>query len=533
MGHMSRRDFIRVGAGAAIGMAGINPLIAEGVECKSSEQTSVPNLLFIMTDQQRWDALSCAGNRILKTPNLDRFAKEGVRFERAFSACPVCVPARMAILTGHNGQTTGIRCNYDVDRKGYATIPTFDNILAERGVWTEYYGKWHSPTWRALDYKNPERRALNLGSHYLNYLDKHVPIRQAKEGEQLDDLFSHRPYKPDPIDLRYGLPTGSMPNDENGKPIKILQPDCLGCLDVPAEYTPTAFCANNVIEALERLKDQRFSITCSIHHPHSPMTPSKPYYGMYPAADMPLPASIDDPMTNSPYAIARKMRGMTTSRPKEMFRYMISNYYGLVYEIDYHVGRILSKLKELGLEKNTLVIFTSDHGEMLGSHNLREKNVFYEESAHVPLMIRMPGAIPANKVVKEPVSHLDLYATIMDYLKVSGQTSEGSSLRPLVAGKNRSAFDYVVSDWDVDNVPNFMVRNKEWKLLFCRTGDQNRLDGLYNLKDDPYETNNLIGDNPDRAKLLPQAEEMKERLVEWLAKTESPFLDAVKQRKIH
>ena len=525
MEKMSRRDFIRMGAGAAMGLAGLAPLTGEGREGKASK----PNLLFIMTDQQRWDALSIAGNRVIKTPNLDRLAKEGAFFENAFSACPVCVPARMCILTGSATQTTGIRCNYDDDRKGYAKILTFDNILAERGVWTEYYGKWHSPTWRALDYKT----FVTYDHDYHKYLDKHVPAREAREGEQIDILYSHRPYKPDPIDMRYGLPPGAQPTGEDGKPFNIIQPDCLGCLDVPAEHTPTAFCADRTIEALERLKDRRFSITCSFHHPHSPMTPSKPYHGMYPAPDMSLPASINDPMTNSPYAIARKMKNLVTNRPKDMFRYMISDYYGLVNEIDHHVGRILDKLKELGLEKNTLVIFTSDHGEMLGSHNLREKGVFYEESAHVPLLMRLPGAVPASAVVKEPVSHLDYFPTIMDYLNVSGTSSQGRSLRPLIGGKDRSAFDYAVSEWDIDDIPNFMVRTDRWKLLFCRTENPNRLDALYDMKNDPHEMNNLIGDNPDRAKRLPQAEEMKERLIAWLKRTESPFLEAVKGRKIH
>ena len=525
MSPMNRRDFMKAGAGAAIGLAGIGPALAQEREDKASE----PNLLFIMTDQQRWDALSIAGNPILKTPNLDRLAREGARFENAVSSCPVCVPARMCILTGSATETTGVRCNYDVDRKGFAKVLTFDNILAERGVWTEYYGKWHSPTWRAQDYK----AFVTYDRDYHKYLDKHVPAREARDGEQIDILYSRRPYKPDPIDMRYGLPPGAEPTDEDGKPFEIIQPDCLGCLDIPAEHTPTAFCVDKTIEALERLKDQRFSITCSIHHPHSPMTPSKPYYGMYPAADMPLPASIDDPLTNSPYAIARKMRVMVTNRPNDMFRYEISNYYALVHEIDHHVGRILDKLKELGLEKNTLVIFTSDHGEMLGSHGLREKNVFFEESVRVPLLMRLPGAIPAGTVVKEPVSHLDYFPTIMDYLNVSGTTSQGRSLAPAHRGQGPLRLRLRRLRVGPRQHPELHGPNPRLEVpLLPNTRPQPPRRPLRPEERPPRDA------QPDRRQprprqVAPQAEEMKERLIEWLKRTESPFLEAVKGRKIH
>jgi len=537
MMSINRRELMKAGVGAAavsLTGTGLNELSAA---LKQGRKDSPINLLFIMTDQQRWDALSRAGNPVLDTPNLDRLSREGVYFENAMSQCPVCVPARASMLTGCSTHTTGIRFNPDFDREGFCQMPTFDNILAQRGYWTEYYGKWHSPVWRALDYKNQVTEAgiartilgPGLEHHYWAYLDKHVPKRDLKQGERLD-IFSLRPFIPDPLDIGYGLGPNEQPLGEDGKPHKIVQPDLYGCLLLPAKHQPTALYSRETMDALERCKDKAFSITCSIHHPHSPMLPTKPYYGMYPARQMPIPRSIDDPMDNSPYQETAKH--MKRYRDKEKIGYMISCYYGLVKEIDDHVGLILKKLKDLGLENNTLVIFTSDHGEMLGSHGMREKNVFYNESVHVPLIMRFPGTIPANAVVSEPVSQINLFATILDYLGAPAHSSQGRSMRRLIEGRDKSSFEYAVCEFNSDAIPHYMVQTDEWKFLFSRPTGRPKLDALYHLKDDPLEMNNLIGRNPQRSKWLQQAGQMKERLIEWLEKTGSPHLAGVKDRKI-
>lgn len=538
MRFMDRRDLIRGGLGAAVGLAGIGRSRSAAEGTGESAGKPPPNLLFIMTDQQRWDALSRAGNKVLETPNLDRLAREGAYFQNAVTCCPVCVPARVSMLTGCSLETTGVRTNNDKDREDVCTMPTFDNILASRGYWTEYFGKWHAPIHRAMDYKNKVTQAgvretvlgPGLSVHYQQYLDKHVPGRKPRQGERLD-RYSRRPYIPDPLDIGYGLGPNELPRDRKGQPIRrYSQADCYGRLLIPAKHQPTAMNADETIDALERLKDRPSSITCSIHHPHPPMILPEPYYGMYPAKAMPIPASIGDPMDNSPYTAAA--RRAPKYRDKSLIGYMISNYYGLVREIDDHVGRILRTLKALGRENNTLVVFTSDHGEMLGSHGMHGKSNFYEEAVHIPLMMRMPGVIPAGTVVSEPVSQMNLFATILDYLGAAEQPSQGRSLRGLIDGKNKNGFEYAVSEWAPANVPNFMVRTKTRKFMFARSADSKALDALYNLDDDPLEMNNLLGRNPERARWIKTANAMKDRLVAWLERTQSPFVDGVKQRKI-
>jgi arylsulfatase A-like enzyme len=211
---------------------------------------------------------------------------------------------------------------------------------------------------------------------------------------------------------------------------------------------------------------------------------------------------------------------------------MTSIYYGMVTEVDEWVGKILRRLDELGLADNTLVIFASDHGEMLGDHGMHSKNIFYEGSVHVPLLMRLPGVIPPNTVIQAPASQLDLFATILDYCGQPGHASEGDSLRPFIEGTESGAGRVVVSEWNSQNVPGFMVFDGRWKFLCGRSANAPSLDALYDLKNDPQELSNLIGGNPDREKYRAEAMRMKGLLVEWLIRVKSPHLETVKARPI-
>jgi len=414
------------------------------------------NLLFIMTDQQRFDALSIAGNKVLKTPNLDRLAKNGAYFKNAYTPAAVCAPARSSILTGHTVENTGMRNNeraYFFKEDGLMSMPTFDEILSKEGYRCEYYGKWHSQTSHTEIYKNPKRFAKNgksIFQHggqkhvYMDYINEIFPKRELKSGE-LYDTFTKRPYKTDPLDKFHGVNPEEL---KNLNPQRV-QPDLHGELMVPKEHSFTAFQAKETIDAIERLKDSTFSITCSFHFPHAPMLPPAPYYNMYTAKNMIPPFSINDNMENSPYKNANGRLGMREYADEEKIKYMISNYYGLVTEIDDWVGKILDKLDELDLTENTMVIFTSDHGEMLGAHGMREKNVFYEESSHIPLMISLPKEINQGTNVAGYISLVDLFPTILDYLDVEEHPTDGKSLRGLIEGSDNEHGDYVVTELDI------------------------------------------------------------------------------------
>ena len=508
--------------------------------CHANAQKK-PNLLFIMTDQQRYDALSIAGNRVLKTPNLDRLAKQGAIFKNAYTPCPVCAPARSSILTGTTVENNGMKTNeraYGYRQEGLMEMPTFDEILAGKGYHCEYYGKWHTQSSHANVYKNPQKSSKNGKSIfgpggqsfiYDDYLNEKSPNRALKTGELYDD-FTHRPYKPNPLDKFYGQVYADVKQQKQ----KSIQPDENGELLVDKEFSLTAFQAKQTLEALERLKDSTFSITCSFHFPHAPMLPTKPYSKRYPARKMVAPLSIGDKMENSPYEKANGRLEHPEYANPENIKYMISSYYGLVSELDDWVGKILNKLDELGLAGNTLVIFTSDHGEMLGAHGLREKNVFYEESAHIPLILRFPGAIEKSRVVNGYISTVDLFATILDYLKIGTYQSDGTSLRGLIEGTDQVHGKYVVAEWDYrgDIESNYMVVKDGWKLIIPYSENSKVLNALYNLGNDPGEMNNLIGKNPDRTNFAEKAEELRKYLLEWLKKNRSEHYNGVQKRKL-
>ena len=531
----TRRQFLKLMGLGTAGIIAPNDLLA-----KSIPQSWQPNLLFIMTDQQRWDALSIAGNSVLQTPNLDRLARQGAYFQNAYSPCAVCCPARSSVLTGCTVENTRMKTNelaYYTKQEGLMTMPTFDEILTDNGYHCEYYGKWHTHSSHSHCYKNPvkaSRKGHDIFDHggqkyiWHDYLDQHCPAREPHQGELLENM-SERPYRTDPIDKYHGIPYAEVKSGNK----KYVQPDQHGQLQIPKEYTLTAFQARQTIEAIERLKDKPFSITCSFHFPHAPMVPVEPYYNLYPANKMVPPVSIDDDMSNSPYESANGRKALTQYRDKEKIKYMISNYYGLVREIDDWVGEILNSLDKHGLSEKTLVIFTSDHGEMLGAHGMREKNVFYEESSHIPLMVRYPKAIKDNTTVTGYISLIDIFATILDYLNIKEHKSDGKSLRGLIEGTDQEHGRYVVTEWDYrgDVSPNYMIVKDGWKMMVPYSETSKVLDAMYDLNTDPYEMNNLLGSNPNRGQYAKKSEELRACLLEWLEKKGSSHYEGVKARK--
>ncbi len=489
-----------------------------------------PNLLFIMTDQQRSDALGIAGNEVIKTPNLDRLARQGAWFKNAYTQCAVCAPARATLLTGHTIENNGVRTNSiwkDEPELEVMTMPTFDEILYKNAYTCEYFGKWHCPEEPTKVYSE----FITL-KDYRPYVDENVPYVEPEKGE-LISTESMRAYKPNPIDKHYGMYYQDVLDKR--KKERFAQTELHGVSNIPPEHTSTAFVCKNTIEAIKRNSNRPFSITASINFPHAPMIPIREYAEMYKPGDMPVPESISDDMGNSPYIASNGRIKSTEYSDPEKIGYMIANYYALVTEIDHWVGEILETLDELGLAENTIVIFTSDHGEMLGSHGMREKNVFYEESAHIPLMIRYPKAIKRKTVVNDYVTNLDMFSTILDYTGLGENvTSDGRSLRDLIQGQESDRPEYIVTEWNFrgDIISNYMVMHQGWKLMIPYSESSRVINAMYDLNSDSNEMNNLLGSNPESDRFKEKAEELKGYLLEWLESTNSKHYEGVKNRQL-
>jgi arylsulfatase A-like enzyme len=496
-----------------------------------------PNILIIMTDQQAFSALGYSGNTAIKTPNLDRLASNGVYFSQAVTPCPVSAPARTSMLTGRLAETTGIRGNNDIESKDALYFQTYDEILTKCGYRSEYYGKFHSPEYMARVYKNPPVKGLT-GTYpiikweplYVEYLKKNIKKRELKPGELYETTFygGTVPYKLDPIDRRYKyLPSGQIPENELKKK-KLGQDDVHGVLDLPAKHTITAVQAIEAMNALDRLKNERFILTCSFHCPHVPITPSEPYVSMYKRDEMMTPVSIHDKRSNSPYK-ANPMESPYSDA--DGVKYMTHNYYAFVTEIDEWIGKILAKLDKLKLTENTMIVFVSDHGEMLGAHGMRGKFCFYEESVRVPFIISYPGKIKPGQHISTPVSILNIFPTILDYAGLKNMPSDGYSLRTLMEG-GKPKYEFAVSEWiwTNNNVPSLMIRTNDWKLMTTHRSGGKDVEALFDLKNDPYEMNNLLGTNPERFKYKEIAETLRSWLVGYLNDVSSPLAKGVDER---
>ncbi|WP_281614961.1 sulfatase-like hydrolase/transferase [Flammeovirga sp. SubArs3] len=513
----------------------------------AQEDKEKTNLLFIMTDQQRFDALGKAGKfDFLKTPTLDKLADEGAYFTNAYTPCSVCGPARTVILTGQTVENNGVRRNDDAytnpNEGNYCDLPSFDQVLIDNGYYGEYIGKYHSPIhlsegYSEFKYSTNTQNVYTLQDkkEYNDLLKQYANDHGIKINE--DDLMSSffkNFYTPDPIDSRYKKGEDYLRPDLNGNPMPKTQPDEHGKLNLPQEMSLTYHQTQKVKEALARASKQEkpFNITISYFFPHAPMLPTDPWYQMYPLEDMPISESINDNMENSPYIKSNKRLNMPEYSDPEMVKYMMSNYFGLITEVDYFINEILKDLEEYGMDENTLIIFTSDHGEMLGSHGMREKNVFYEESAHIPLIIWYPNKIKPTKI-DSPVSLIDLYPTIMDYLKVDDELRDGASLKDVIEEKEKRT--YAVTEWDYhgDTQPNYMVITDDgWKLITSYAANKPELNALYNLNDDPLEMKNLLGTNPNRFSYKSQVDRLQGYLVEWLENTGSSRANIIKNKEI-
>lgn len=412
--------------------------------------SSRPNFLFTYSDDQRYDAVGCVQEEqqergrfpFLRTPNMDRLAREGLRFGNAMCVNSLCSPSRACYLTGRYNHCNGVVNNhmpYPLSEINHG------NILRKAGYTTAYFGKWHCDSQK-------ERPGFD---HYASYIG---------HGRYFD-----------------------CPFEVDGE-----TRDTKGWVDDAA----TEF----LIEFLRKQKDsgKPFDAVLGFKSPHGPCTPPERARDRFAGASFrPVPnLNIHPPYAPGKHTYEGSTTGPATTRELDYFR--------CVWAEDDCLGRILDALDELGLADNTMVIHTSDHGYFLGEHGLKDKRAAYEESLRIPMLVRYPRLIKPGTVCDDVVLNIDLAPTLLDLAAVEVPASmQGKSWRPLFSGESRGDFrDAIFYEYFHEqpySAPTITaVRTHDAKLIqYPGHDDWNE---LYDLVNDPYEVHNLIND-PTRADL--------------------------------
>jgi arylsulfatase A-like enzyme len=471
--QINRRSFLRQAGAASAGVfltgygqvtQGASPGQAGGKK---------PNILFVFADQLRYSALGSSGNKVVRTPNLDRLAGEGLVFDDAFSCHPLCSPYRANIVTGRYGFANGVPDNEYLLRDDQVTLA---QALKGAGYRTAYLGKWH----------------LGEGPY----------TPENRYGFDLMFAFNC-------LNVHYG----AVYHRNDDGPIKI---------DKFAPEHDTDEAIRFMEEHLKDHGDSPFALVMSWEPPHWP-------YGQYPKEfDMYDPAQVDLP-PNVPVQMA------------EFARREIAQYYGNVSALDAQMGRLMEALGRLGIAENTIVCFSSDHGDHLSSHGYGKpmdrwlhptmrasKSTPYEESVHIPFLMRYPRVVRGGRRTRALFGSVDVMPTLLDLCGVAIPAGvQGHSLADVVTGKEGGASPDSVylmnmgTGWP--DRPRWVgcwrgVRTERWVYARWYKPDDHE-PVLFDRQNDPYELNNLAG----RPKFADIQQQMEARLKKWIADTGDPF----------
>lgn len=481
------------------------------------------NVLVLLSDQHSAAALGCYGNPAVHTPQLDRLAAEGVRFTAAYTPNPVCVPGRFALYTGrhiHTIQTIRypVAAGQETARDNPPALSVRERTLghhfAAAGYVTGFIGKLHpvAPHTYGFDY------AIDFG-HYADYLGPRY------------ETFARGMRA---VDAGCGVPWVDILRDGRGSPWEDapLSPGQPALLSDEGDHQE-GFVAREAIRFLQAYRDEPFCLVASFLKPHAPWAPAPRYQAMYDPERLALPpvpsqSPGDDPDLPAPIrAIGRRFWQPHETWPLPLpghpdrpaaARRWLAAYYACVSQMDAAIGAVLAALDALGLAEQTLVLYTSDHGEMAGEHGLYQKFVFYEGSARVPLVIRCPGTTTPGSIAPAPVDLVDLLPTCLDLCGLplpdpaGAQALEGASLAPLLRdwtlpvapGKG-----FAFSEMHYAEGPAYMLRAGPWKYTYY-SGSQER--SLFHLITDPDECHDLAG-SPAAAST---ANALHQRLFTWL-----------------
>ncbi|MCI8624218.1 MAG: arylsulfatase [Provencibacterium sp.] len=442
------------------------------------------NILLIMTDQHRRDCLGCYGNPEIETPNLDWLASQGTVFERAYSPSPSCVPARACLMTGMNPWNTGV-LGMGRGQKGMGNYPvTIASLLAQAGYHTQGVGKMHFRPQRAL-----------LGFHNT-VLDESGRVQSPGFESDYRRWFNENKGA-DYEFVEHGIDWNSW----------IARP-----YPLPEYLHPTNWTAREAIRFLDRRDPNRpFFLKLSFARPHSPYDPPEYFFRLYENRTLPAPVTGEwdaehrDADASAPDAWHGKHSDRETARARQA-------YYGSITHLDQQIGRVLMYLKKKGLLEDTLILFTSDHGDMLGDHYLWRKTYAYEGSAGIPLIVRLPESWGETRRSRcsQPVTLQDILPTFMEAVGLPIPDGvDGRSLLPLMRAEDCAWREYLHGEHSANYSESQEMQyltDGQWKYIwFPRTGREQ----LFDLRQDPGERFDLAG----KPAYLPELGRWRSRLV--------------------
>ena len=469
-----------------------------------------PNIVVILTDQQRADTLGCYGNSLVRTPHLDSLANNGVRFDRAYCATPLCTPARVSIQCGAYPHRHGIVDLWgEIPNEQTGPVPGWNHPFIDEMPWlghyfrdegyeTAYVGKWHCMT-------GGERRGFE--DYVVRIGDYDTDIGADEQNDWLQHALSQGyamskgkrnggDYKRE--DLNYGVSLYEEP-------------------DFPASY---AF--RKAIEFIRQEHEQPFILFLSETSPHPPFAPPAPYDEMYSADDIVLPENIRH------YASPKRfieLRGHPATfrqyreASEEQFRAAWAHYLGMVTHLDDLVGGLVQSLEETSLRDNTMLVFSSDHGEMLGSHRVQDKGAFmFDKVMRVPLLVNGPGK-SAPGVYDTPVSQVSLLPTLLEIAEIPMRSAmDMPSLAESFVSEQSPPDEPVYGEYNRfygSLYPVRMVVDGPWKYVHYFGPE----DELFNLDSDPHEMENLINSEAHQADLG----RMRGLLADWMERSDDVF----------
>lgn len=468
------------------------------------------NILFIMVDQLRYGYLSCEGHPSISTPNLDKLAKKGVRFSNAHVQSPVCGPSRMCFYTGRYVSTHGSTWN---NVPLCVSEKTLGEYMTDLGVRPLLVGKSH----HTPDINGIKRLKFELNDQKINFLKNGgFDVFERDDGIHPDKKVS-KDYKYNRYLLDKGFtdfnPWQSYANsviDENNnihsgwflrnikKPARI-----------PAEHSETAYMTSRAIECIKSQK-KPWMVHLSYIKPHWPYVAPSPYHSIYNKNDI-IPAIKHKAELENPHPVYNAYLNREESvnfKTEKVRETVIPTYMGMVKHLDDEIGRVLDYLESSNLTKNTLIVFTSDHGDYLGDHWLGDKELFHKQSTQIPLIIFDPSPkadFTRGKEIKEFVSAIDIIPTFIEWLNgdIPEEVLEGESLLPLLHNKKTTKQQYILTELDYSfrkqredlnikphQARAFAIRNFDWLYIYY-VGFRSQ---LFDLKNDPNEFYDLGDD---------------------------------------